>query len=215
MRTEIFWLKKQLQELETRPVETQTPKPITYAPIAGQNLPPSPKHIPTVAQVNVKQVKPLKSEYPRAAREIVVSFANAPLMDTSYTAADNALNAVNYAMNLSPLRYQIFFGARFSMTDNLGLTTALHSTHEGLEEYLTTIEKAVSYIGPATAKCSAIWSKFLLHGVPTHMSLDSIRAQVEGFTSGLRLGQISAARSTHPHEFRLHSCPSRRFYFWP
>jgi hypothetical protein len=206
MRTEIFRLKKQLHQLETRPVERQTSKPVTYASIAGKNVPPGPKPIATVAQVNMKQVKPLKSEYRRAAGEIVVSFANAPLNDTSNTAADGALNVVNYAMNLSPLRKQIFFGARFSITDNLVLTTALHSTHDGLEDYSTTIEKAVSYIGPATAKCSAVWSKFLLHGVPTHMSLDSIRSQVEGFTSGLRLGQTPPeARQTKSHSTTVHA----------
>jgi hypothetical protein len=175
--------------LGSRPVETQTPKPVTYASIAGQYLLHGPKPIATVAQVNVKQMKPLKSEYPRAAREIIVYLANAPLNDTSNTAAINEINAVNNAMTLSPLRKQIFFNACFSMTDNLVLSTALHSTHEGRVEYLTTIEKAVSYIGPATAKCSAVWSKFLQYGVPTHMSLDSIRAQVEGFTSSLKLGQ--------------------------
>jgi hypothetical protein len=86
----------------------------------------------------------------------------------SSNAADKPLIAVNNAMLNTPLKKHIFFGARFSITDNLVLTTVLHSSNEGLKEYLDAIENAVKYIGPATARFSTLWLKFLLHGVPTH-----------------------------------------------
>jgi hypothetical protein len=75
------------------------------------------------------------------------------------------------------------------MLDNLILTTARHSSNEGLEENLGTIEAAVNYIGPATARCGAVWSKFLLHGGPTHVDLGTIRNQVEGYCGEIKLGQ--------------------------
>jgi hypothetical protein len=183
-------IKKRLLDLEN----DAQPKPTavntsTYASVTSSNLPPAPNmtHKPKSTEPNT--VKPLKAEYPRAAREIVITFQNAPLCDTSTNAADRALTAVNNAMVLSPVKKYVFFGARFSIMDNLILTTALHSSNEGLDEHLETIEKAVNYIGLATARCDAVWSEFLLHGVPTHLELETIRNQVEGYCSGIKLGQ--------------------------
>jgi hypothetical protein len=145
-------IKKRLRNLENN----AQPKPTavntsTYASVTSSNLPPAPNMTHKPKSTEPKTVKPLKAEYPRAAREIVATFQNAPLCDTSTNAADRALTAVNNAMVLSPLKKHVFFGARFSIMDNLILTTALHSSNEGLDEHLETIEKAVNYIGPATA----------------------------------------------------------------
>jgi hypothetical protein len=185
-------LSKRLMDLENKPRDNPAPvnaNANTYASVASLNLPPAPiaQHKP--APVQPKEIKPLRSEYPRAEPEVLVSFQNTPLSDTSMKAVDNALNAVNHAMIMSKLAKPIFFGAHFSMLDNLVLTTALHSSNEGLDEYFETIEKAVSYIAPGTGRCLAIWTKFLLHGVPTHLDVESIRQQVKGYSAGVSLGQ--------------------------
>jgi hypothetical protein len=51
------------------------------------------------------------------------------------------------------------------------------------------IIKSVEFIGLATASLSVPWTKFLLHGVPTHLDLEVIRCDVEGYCSGAKLGQ--------------------------
>jgi uncharacterized coiled-coil protein SlyX len=190
MVAQIKQLTQRLAALENNAQDKLPPKnTTTYASVTSQNFPPAPNAHQPPAPAQPKVAKPLKSEYPRVAREVVVSFSNAPLCDTSMKAVDTALNAVNHAMINSKLAKPIFFGARFSMLDNLVLTTALHSSNEGLEEYFEMIETAVTYIGPATARCSGVWTKFLLHGVPTHLELESIRQQVEGYCAGVSLGQ--------------------------
>jgi hypothetical protein len=76
-----------------------------------------------------------------------------------------------------------------SHSSNLVLTTGLHENNEDLDDYLGVITKSVEVIGPATASLSVPWTKFLLHGVPTHLDLELIRRDVEGYCSGAMLGQ--------------------------
>jgi hypothetical protein len=50
---------------------------------------------------------------------------------------------------------------------DLVLTTGLHDDNAELEGYLPIIIKALEFIVLCTAKLSELWTKFLLHGVPT------------------------------------------------
>jgi hypothetical protein len=68
----------------------------------------------------------------------------------------------------SCLKERPFHGARFPITKNLILTTALHETSADLEIYRPIITEALKFIGPAVAKISEPWTKFILHGVPTY-----------------------------------------------
>jgi hypothetical protein len=71
------------------------------------------------------------------------------------------------------------------------LATTPQLSDEGLAEYLFQIEKAVVYIGPTTARSAEVWSKFLRHGVPSHLELETIRQQVEGYCVAIKLGQTA------------------------
>jgi hypothetical protein len=71
----------------------------------------------------------------------------------------------------------------------LVLTTALHETNKDLGDYLEVIAKALTFIGPASATLSVPWTKFLGHGVPTHLELETIRRDVEGYCPEAKLGQ--------------------------
>jgi hypothetical protein len=53
------------------------------------------------------------------------------------------------------------------------LTTGLYDSNEDFAEYLSNIEKVVEFIGPATVTLPAPWTKFLLHGVPTCMDVET------------------------------------------
>jgi uncharacterized coiled-coil protein SlyX len=101
MLEQIKLLKKRLDDLETQPRTHPAPANATdYASVATNNLPAPVNSANKPAPGQPKVIKPLKAEYPRAAREILVSSQNAPLNDTSTNAADNALTAVNNAMKL-------------------------------------------------------------------------------------------------------------------
>ena len=133
--------------------------------------------------------KPLQSLYPKAYREFQVSFGNAPTLEIDRVLEDKALEIVNDALVKSALQLRVFHGARFSLSKNMILSTSLYSTNENLAGYLVTIEEALQFIGPASAKLSAPWSKFLLHGVPTQMDMATVRRDVESYCHTVKLGQ--------------------------
>jgi hypothetical protein len=63
----------------------------------------------------------------------------------------------------------------------------LHTSNELLKDYLDVIENVVLYIGPCTSRCAEVWIKYLLHGVPTHIDLETIRQQREGYCPSIKL----------------------------
>jgi hypothetical protein len=87
------------------------------------------------------------------------------------------------------LKRRPFFATRFSLASNLILTSGLYDSNEDFAEYLSNIEKAVEFIGPATATLPAPWTKFLFYGIPTYMDLEIIRRDTEAFIPGRALGQ--------------------------
>jgi hypothetical protein len=130
----------------------------------------------------------LQPLYPKASREVIVTFDNANTLNTGQQVEDKALEMVNSALVNSPIGKRLLYGARFSLASNLVLTTGLHETNEDLGDYPEVIGKALTFIGPASATLSVPWTKFLLHGVPTQLDLETIRKDVEGYCSGAKLG---------------------------
>jgi hypothetical protein len=174
-------LKKMQSQIDTKP----TP---TFASVAGSGLPPRPNvDMPppgkpngqTLQGKNAKKEKLIQALYPKAAREVIVSFADADKLDLTKEVADKALTEVNSAFLNSDLKKRPFHGARFSIAKNLILTTALHETSADLEIYWSIITEALKFIGPAVAKISEPWTKFILHGVPTYLELEEIHRDVE------------------------------------
>jgi hypothetical protein len=126
--------------------------------------------------------------HPKAAREVIVSFADADKFDLAKEVADKALTEANSAFLNSNLK-RPFHGARFSIAKNLILITALHETSADLEIYRPIITEALKFIGPAVAKIPEPWTKFILHGVPTYLELEEIRRDVEDWNPKIKLCQ--------------------------
>jgi hypothetical protein len=132
---------------------------------------PAPKLIPTT--------------YPQAEREVTCYFDRVEGPDmiqvdndykTRQIAADTALHRVNSAIvNNKDVYAPAFIRARVTVRGNIIFTTGNTQTNLIYEDYSEIIKEAVSYHG----KCERVeigkrFSQFLLHGVPTHLSLPEI-----------------------------------------
>lgn len=183
-------LEKRIAELEKRPAPVNQPR--SYAGVLENGLPPRPHTNGAGGKIigkNQKGAKPLQALYPKASREVMITFENSDQLTPDQSTADIALEAVNDALEKSTIKKRLFHGARFSIARNMVLTTGLHDTNSDLVDYLDLIETTLSFIGPAKATATTPWSKFLLHGVPTHLQLETIRRDVEAYCNGHKLGQ--------------------------
>jgi hypothetical protein len=187
LKIKIAALNKRIKDLGRSPEKPKTR--LTYSAVAGAGLPlrPQPTNNSNTHTANKKPepkpVKMLQPLYPKSSREVNVTFDNANTLTTGQQVEDNALEMVNSALVNSPIGKRLFYGARFSLASNL------HETNEDLGDYLEVIRKEFTFIGPASATLLVPWTKFLLHGVPTHLDLETIRRDVEGYCSGAKLGQ--------------------------
>jgi hypothetical protein len=127
-------LKKRIKDLVSSPEKPTTP--LTYSAVAGAGLPLRPQ-LTNNSNTNTankkpepKPVKMLQLLYPKASREVIVTFDNANTLTTGQQVEDKALKMVNSALVNSPIRKWLFYGARFSLASNLVLTTGLHETNE-------------------------------------------------------------------------------------
>jgi hypothetical protein len=145
----------------------------TTLKVGGQKKKVAPKLIPTI--------------YPQAEREVTCHFVNEDPADTTImdtdrpysmrqAEADVALRRVNAALvdnkdiNLPP-----FISARVTIRGSIILTTSNMQNNIIYEDYSSIIADALSYHG----KCERVdigkrFSQFLLHGVPTHLSIADI-----------------------------------------
>jgi hypothetical protein len=177
--------------LENKP-EPKPAAPSTFASAVAKGLPQKPTPQDSADLSNNSKAtaaKVLRSPYPKASRQVLVCFANRSAIDTSQDTEDQALEAVNTALAATQLQRRLFHGAKFSLAKNLVLTTGLHETNENLAGYLVTIEDSLRFILNGSAKLQEPWTKFLLHGVPTKLDLDTIRRDVENYCPTVKLGQ--------------------------
>jgi len=121
--------------------------------------------------------------YPQAEREVSCFFMNEKDNDTPnndytarQTAADTALRQVNSALvDNKDVTAPPFIRARVTIRGTIVFTTSTIQNNIIYEDYKTIIADALSYYG----KCERVeigkrFSQFLLHGVPTHLSLPEI-----------------------------------------
>jgi hypothetical protein len=164
---------------------------------------PTPKLIPTT--------------YPQAEREVTCYFAREEGPDLisaeqDYTArqsaADTALHQVNSAIvNNRDVFAPAFIRARVTIRGNIIFTTGNTQNNVVYEDYTTIIEDALSYYG----KCEKVeigkrFSQFLLHGVPTHLSLPEISQSLS--TNYPQLIQGQTPRWLTPADRREHKANS-------
>ena len=184
----------------------QHPAPITPTPgnkqegfqmhsNRGSPLPPKPEQPTGFQLVNRKKQKKkvemlVQAKYPLSEREIILSFA-APLnVPPTEKNADIALEKVNKVIvDHKDILQPPFTRARFTVNNNLVLTTGLTNCGMDYDAYLNIIVDAVRFLGHASARINERWSKFLVHGVPVDSSLESIRHDIESNYPNLKLAQ--------------------------
>ena len=194
-------LEKRIATLESKHTP-QAMQPTTYSLAVSHNLPPKPVSGNNTKQgKQLKPVKMLQSPYPKPSREVLVSFENPGNIATTRENEDKALEKINDALMKSSLNKRIFHGARFTLSNNLIFTTGLYDTNSDLTEHTNVIEETLEFIGIGKATLLAPWTKYLLHGVPTQMDLNTIRRDVESYCPGVKLGQ--SPRWLAPEEKRI------------
>jgi len=138
---------------------------------------PTPKLVPTT--------------YPWAEREVTCSFtreegADVIQVEQDYTArriaADAALRRVNSAIiDNKDVFGPAFIRARVTLRGNIIFTTSDTQNNVVYEDYTTIISDALSCYGKCTeVKIGKRFSQFLLHGVPTHLSLHQEKNSASG-----------------------------------
>jgi TolA-binding protein len=165
-------------------------KRVTYAnqaakpPTATQPTTPTRKQEPT---------KLLSAKYPKADREIIISF-NAPIQKPdnipAQLIADRARIEINKVLTDSKdIAAPPFLASRITANQNIVLTTGLNCNGMDYKAYLPLIAATLSHLGTATATINERWTKFLLHNVPTTLSPNELRQELETHYPDLRLAQ--------------------------
>jgi len=159
------------------PMMTTTTRGWTTLKVGGQKD----KKIPTP--------KLVATTYPQTEWEVTCYFAHEQGPDvisaeqdynTRQIAADAALSRVNSTIvNNKDVFAPAFIRAQVTVRGNIIFTTGNNQTNVIYEDYTTIIKDALSYYG----KCEQMeigkrHSQFLLHGVPTHLSLPEISQSI-------------------------------------
>jgi hypothetical protein len=130
---------------------------------------------------------------PKAEREIIVSFKEPieiPANEASQNVANLARIAANKALSScegSPPRPLLT--ARFTSSRNLIFTTNPDLPGSDYTAYLSVIADGLKDLGEATATLNERWTKFLIHNVPTSISINDIRNEIETHYPQLKLAQ--------------------------
>jgi len=173
-----------------------------------------------------KQQKPkatlpklIPTNYPQAEREVTCYFQNGDmdnskgtLAEKTYnerqTMADMALQRVNSAIvDNKDVLAPPFIRARVTVRGNIIFTTSTTQHNVIYEDYATIIADALSYYGQCEkVEIGRRFSQFLLHGVPTHLSISEISDSIT--TNYPQLVQGQTPRWLTPPERREHKTNS-------
>ena len=180
---------KHVAEPTTPTAMDTTPPALSSAP---QNPPANVRGWETV-QTGAKKMKTpatpklIPTKYPQTEREVTCHFQNGDTGGTNGTQpektyserqiiADVALRHVNSAIvDNKDVFAPPFIRARVTTRGNIIFTTSNTQSNVIYEDYTTIIADALSYYGPCEkVEIGKRFSQFLLHGVPTHISLPEI-----------------------------------------
>jgi len=161
--------------------------------------------------------KLIPTTYPQAEREVTCYFARPEGPDvihaeqdytTRQIAADAALRHVNSAIvDNKDVFAPAFIRARVTIHGNIIFTTGNTQTNVIYEDYTTIIKDALSYYGECERVEIGRWfSQFLLHGVPTHLSLPEISLSIS--SNYPQLSQGHTPRWLTPADRREHKANS-------
>jgi len=131
--------------------------------------------------------KLVATKYPQAKREVTCHFQNGNTVDTNgiqhektyaerLATVDVALRRVNSVLvNNKDVAAPPFIQARVTIRGSIIFTTSNDQNNVVYEHYTTIIPDALSYYGVCEqVEIGKRFSQFLLHGVPTHLSLAEI-----------------------------------------
>jgi len=131
--------------------------------------------------------KLITTKYPQAEREVTCHFCNGGnnsvtgiQPEKSYseqqTIADTALQKANLALvDNKDILTPPFIRARVTIRGSIIFTTSNTQNNVVYEDYTTIIDDALSYNGECErVEIGKRFSQFLLHGVPTHLSISEI-----------------------------------------
>jgi len=184
--------KKDVAEDTTRNTSDTTNTSPPKLPSTPSTLPTNTRGWETVPSGTKKTKAPtppklIPTKYPQAEREVTCHFKNDNSDDATgiqstksfaerQTMADVALRQVNSVLvNNKDVLAPPFIRARVTIRGSIVFTTSNAQNNVVYEHYTTIIADALSYYG----KCEKVeigkrFSQFLLHGVPTHLSLPEI-----------------------------------------
>jgi hypothetical protein len=205
-------LTKQVAILSARPIPTaattivrtvEAPPQHHRKPAASTKLPP-PNSVPTYAQVaekkmqeftEVRSKKKAKREtvlpkpYPTADRLLIFSLTSAP--NDRKEAADRALQLINNTITThNDITHPPFILANITNSNNLVFTVAHQHLGKNYEPYLGIFEDALVHEFPiASSRISQRWSRFIVHGIPTSATPETVRNEIESTYPTLQMGQ--------------------------
>jgi hypothetical protein len=161
--------------------------------------------------------KLIPTTYPQVEREVTCYFTRQEGPDTIHTeqdyatrqiVADTALRRVNSAIvDNKDVFAPAFIRARVTVRGNIIFTTGNTQTNVIYEDYTTILKDALSYYGECEhVEIGKRYSQFLLHGVPTHLSLPEISLSISSNYPQLIQGQTP--RWLTPADRREHKANS-------
>jgi hypothetical protein len=166
---------------------------VTYANTASQPPPVNSPTTPATPPRKKTVAKLITTSYPKADREIIVAFKD-PMIFPANEAIENIANlariTANKALQASGgIPPRPLLTARITSGRNLVFTTSEQIPGSDYTAYLPIIANSLKDLGEATATLNERWTKFLLHNVPTSLSLDEIRYEIETHYPELSLAQ--------------------------
>jgi hypothetical protein len=194
----------------TPQVPTTTPQNPSANTRGWETVPPKPK-----AKASTPKLIPTK--YPQAEREVTCFFesdntnGNAQPEKTyaeRQILADTALRRINSAfVDNKDVFLPPFIRARVTIRGAIIFTTGNDQNNVVYEDYITIIKHTLSYFGNCEkVEIGKRFSQFLLHGVPTHLSIPEISDSIS--TNYPQLVQGQTPRWLTPAERRQHKAAS-------
>jgi hypothetical protein len=162
--------------------------------------------------------KLIPTKFPQIEREVTCHFHQDDTNDTTtqlekpYTErqalADIALRRINSAfVDNKDVLVPPFIRARVTTRGSIVFTTGNHNRNVVYEDYITIIKDALAYYGKCeTVEIGKRFSQFLLHGVPTHLSIHEISDSIK--TNYPQLIQGQTPRWLTPADRREHKANS-------
>jgi hypothetical protein len=194
---------------------TANPNNTPESPLANtrgwETVPPRPK-------TKISTPKLIPTKYPQAEREVTCFFENANTgsvntqPEKTYAErqimADTALRRINTAFSdMKDVFAPPFIRARVTVRGAIIFTTGNDQNNIVYEDYITIIKHTLSYFGTCEkVEIGKRFSQFLLHGVPTHLSIPEISDSITANYPQLVQGQTP--RWLTPTERREHKTAS-------